>query len=169
MEHARKHKTQSGAWSVVTIAVASVLLFTCFLHLLPHVLSMLLMGIVALFPSGQEYLAPFGGYTSYLRGNLLPRLWDVLFSAYTWRWSWLWTVLGCGIYMVQHRTQHNHVMQKRWLRGIIVVFSLWYLLAYPVWSDPFYGTVNTMMLVVGIVLIWHLSKYLLSAKEDKFR
>jgi len=167
MEHARKPDKQLEVWGMVATAAVSVLLFTLFLHLLPHVLSMLLMGIVALFPSGQEYLAPFGGYAGYLQGNLLPRLWDALFAAYTWRWSWLWAVLGGGIYVVQHRTQDNYVMQRRWLRGIIVVFSLWYLLTYPVWSDPFYGTVNTVMLVVGIALIWHLSKRSLSAKEDK--
>lgn len=166
MKHVRRSKKQLGAWGIVWTAAASVLLFTCFLHLLPHILSMLFMGILALFPSGQVYLEPFGGYSGYLRGNLIPRLWETLASSYTWRWSWLWAALGAGIYLVQGYTWGKTTLQTRWFQGIIAAFALWYLITYPVWSDPFYGTVNTLLLVIGIALIWRLGKRLLSTEEE---
>ncbi len=165
MEHVRRSKTQPRAWGAVLTAAASVLLFVCFLHLLPHILSMLFMVIFALFPSGQAYLAPFGGYSGYFWGNLLPRLWEVLVSSYTWRWSWLWAMLGASIYLVQYYTWGQTALQTRWFRGITVAFALWYLLSYPIWADPFYGAVNTLLLVIGIALIWRLGKHFLSAEE----
>lgn len=74
-------------------AIASSLLFTTLLHLLPHLLTMVFFTIYALFPSAQEHLEPFGGYMGYMRGNLLPRFYQNVFSAYTWRLSGLWAIL----------------------------------------------------------------------------
>jgi hypothetical protein len=110
-----------------------------------------------------------GGYTGYLRGNLLPRLWETVVSGYTWRWSWLWAILGGGIYLVQRYTSDDSARQLRWLRGIVVAFALWYLLTHPVWADPFYGTINTVLLVIGIALIWKLSRYLQSTAKEVSR
>ena len=57
----KQTETATALSGALITAGASVLLLSGLLHLLPHLLPILFMGIVALFPFGQEYLAPFGG------------------------------------------------------------------------------------------------------------
>lgn len=150
-------------------AIVSILLFTTLLELLPHLLTMVFFSIYALFPSAREHLEPFGGFTGYMRGNLLPRFYQALFSAYTWRLSWLWAILGAGVCMVQHAFPHGSRGHSMWFWGTVMVLASWYVLAYRVWNDPFHGILSTVLLIGGIVLLWRYILPICERLEEWFR
>lgn len=135
-------------------ATAGVLVFTVLLYLLPHLVTMLFFTIYALLPSAREHLEAFGGYTGYMRGNLLPRLYESIFSSYTWQFSWLWAILGAAVYIIQRTVPSTSRARSLWFRGIVVGLTLWYMLTYRVWNDPFWGILSTLLLIGGIILMW---------------
>ncbi len=149
-----RHREGLQARNLLASAVVSALLFTFLRHLLPHILSMVFLAVYALFPAGRQSLEPFGGYIGYLRGNLYWRLVDTLVASYTWRWSWLWALLGAGIYVLQHSIQPGSRSLSLWFRGLVVGLTLWSLVTYPIWSDPFWGVLNALFVIGGIVLLW---------------
>lgn len=169
MHIGKKQKRTVSLRRLLVAAIVSILLFTTLLELLPHLLTMVFFSIYALFPSAREHLEPFGGFTGYMRGNLLPRFYQALFSAYTWRLSWLWAILGAGVCTIQHAFPHGSRGHSMWFRVTVIVLVSWYVLTYRVWNDPFWGTLSTVLLIGGIVLLWRYILPICERLEEGFR
>ncbi|MEJ5251310.1 MAG: hypothetical protein HPY54_16365 [Chthonomonadetes bacterium] len=62
--------------------------------------------------------------------------------------------MGAVIYIIQQTFPSTSRARSLWFRGVVVGLTLWYMLTYRVWNDPFWGILSTLLLIGGIILMW---------------